>query len=115
MSVPAGKLALPELAEMKRRGDRIGMVTAYDMPGARVAEDAGGETNLVGDPAAMLVPGHEGTTVPVTMDEMLFLTRTVARAVTRPIVVGDMPCGSYQVRSEERRVGKESRSRWSPY
>jgi 3-methyl-2-oxobutanoate hydroxymethyltransferase len=101
MSIPAGKLALPELAEMKRRGDRIVMVTAYDAPGARFAEDAGIDIVLVGDTAAMVVLGHEGTTVPVTVDEMLFLTRTVARAVHRPIVVGDMPFGSYQVSDEE--------------
>ena len=101
MSVPAGKLALPELAEMKHRGDRIVMVTAYDMPGARFAEDAGIDMILVGDTAAMVVLGHEGTTVPVTMDEMLVLTRTVARAVNRPIVVGDMPFGSYQVSDED--------------
>ncbi len=56
---------------------------------------------LVGDTAAMVVLGHEGTTVPVTMDEMLFLTRTVARAVHRPIVIGDMPFGSYQVSDED--------------
>ena len=98
---PAGKLALPELAEMKRRGAKIVMVTAYDMPGARFAEDAGVDVILVGDTAAMVVLGHEGTTVPVTMDEMLFLTRTVARAARRPIVVGDMPFGSYQVSDED--------------
>ena len=86
---------------MKKRGDRIVMVTAYDMPGARFAEDAGIDMILVGDTAAMVVLGHEGTTVPVTMDEMLFLTRTVVRAVHRPIVVGDMPFGSYQVTDED--------------
>ena len=80
---PAGKLALPELTEMKRRGAKIVMVTAYDTPGARFAEDVGLDVILVGDPAAMVVLGHEGTTVPVTMDEMLFLTRTVARAARR--------------------------------
>ncbi|MGI8974582.1 MAG: 3-methyl-2-oxobutanoate hydroxymethyltransferase [Gaiella sp.] len=101
MSVPAGKLPLPELAEMKRRGDKIVMVTAYDMPGARFAEDAGIDMILVGDTAAMVVLGHEGTTVPVTMDEMLFLTRAVTRAVHRPVVVGDMPFGSYQVSGED--------------
>src|SRR5213082_439965 len=98
---PAGKLPLPELAEMKRRGDKIAMVTAYDAPGARFAEDAGVDLILVGDTAAMVVLGHEGTTVPVTMDEMLFLTRTVARTVTRPLVVGDMPFGSYHVSDED--------------
>ncbi len=98
---PPGKLPLPELAAMKRRGDKIVMVTAYDAPGARFAEDAGVDVILVGDTAAMVVLGHEGTTVPVTMDEMLFLARTVARAARRPIVIGDMPFGSYQVSDEE--------------
>jgi 3-methyl-2-oxobutanoate hydroxymethyltransferase len=93
---PAGKMPLPELAAMKRRGDRIVMVTAYDAPGARFAEDAGIDVVLVGDTAAMVVLGHAGTT-PVTVDEMLFLTRTVARQVRRPLVVGDLPFGSYQV------------------
>src|SRR5438105_12526134 len=101
MSVPKGKLPLPKLAEMKERGERIVMVTAYDAPGARFAEDAGIDVILVGDTAAMVVLGHEGTTVPVTMDEMIFLTKTVARAAYRPIVVGDMPFGSYQVSDED--------------
>jgi len=86
---------------MKSRGDKIVMVTAYDAPGARFAEDAGIDVILVGDTAAMVVLGYEGTTVPVTMDEMLFLARTVARAARRPIVIGDMPFGSYQVSDEE--------------
>ncbi len=98
---PPGKLALPELAAMKERGQKIVMVTAYDAPGARFAEDAGVDIILVGDTAAMVVLGYEGTTVPVTMEEMLFLTRTVARAARRPIVVGDMPFGSYQVSDED--------------
>jgi 3-methyl-2-oxobutanoate hydroxymethyltransferase len=97
---PAGKLPLPELAVMKKRGDKIVMVTAYDAPGARFAEDAGIDIVLVGDTAAMVVLGHEGTTV-VTVDEMLFLTRTVARHSNRPIVVGDMPFGSYEVSDED--------------
>jgi 3-methyl-2-oxobutanoate hydroxymethyltransferase len=100
-AVPAGKLPLPELSAMKRRGDKIVMVTAYDAPGARFAEDAGVDVLLVGDTAAMVVLGYEGTTVPVTMDEMLFLARTVARAARRPLVIGDMPFGSYQVSDEE--------------
>jgi 3-methyl-2-oxobutanoate hydroxymethyltransferase len=96
---PQGKLALPKLAEMKGRGEKIVMVTAYDAPGARFAEDAGIDIVLVGDTAAMVVLGYDGT-VPVTMDEMLFLTRTVVRAARRPIVIGDMPFGSYQVSDE---------------
>jgi 3-methyl-2-oxobutanoate hydroxymethyltransferase len=94
------KLALPELAEMKRRGEKIVMVTAYDAPGARFADDAGVDLLLVGDTAAMVVLGHDGT-VPVTMDEMLFMTRTVARTARRAVVVGDMPFGSYQVSDEQ--------------
>ncbi len=98
---PPGKLGLPELAAMKRRGQKIVMVTAYDAPGARFAEDAGVDLVLVGDTAAMVMLGHESTTVPVTVEEMLFLTRTVSRATKRPIVVGDMPFGSYEVSDEE--------------
>ena len=98
---PPGKLGLPELAAMKSRGEKIVMVTAYDAPGARFAEDAGIDILLVGDTAAMVVLGHESTTVPVTVEEMLFLTRTVARASTRPIIVGDLPFGSYEVSDEE--------------
>jgi 3-methyl-2-oxobutanoate hydroxymethyltransferase len=97
---PKGKMPLPRLAELKRDGQKIVMVTAYDAPGARFAEDAGIDVVLVGDTAAMVVLGYEGTTVPVTMDEMIFLTRTVARSARRPIVVGDMPFGSYQVSDE---------------
>src|SRR3712207_3541078 len=98
---PPAKLTLPELAARKRRGERIVMVTAYDAPGARFAEDAEIDVILVGDTAVMVVLGHESTTVPVTVDEMLFLTRTVSRAVRRPIVVGDMPFGSFQVSDQE--------------
>jgi 3-methyl-2-oxobutanoate hydroxymethyltransferase len=100
MSIPAGKLPVPELLAMKRRGDKIVMVTAYDAPGARFAEDAGIDMVLVGDTAAMVVLGHSGTT-PVSVDEMLFLTRTVSRNLHRPIVVGDLPFGSYEISDEE--------------
>ena len=95
-----GKLALPELAAMKRRGEKIVMVTAYDAPGARLADAAGVDVILVGDTAAMVVLGHEST-VPVTVEQMLWMTRTVARAARRPLVVGDMPFGSYQVSDED--------------
>jgi 3-methyl-2-oxobutanoate hydroxymethyltransferase len=96
----AGKLPLPELLEMKRAGDKIVMVTAYDAPGARLADAAGIDLILVGDTAAMVVLGHDST-VPVTMDEMLFLTRSVVRAAERPLVIGDMPFGSYEASDEE--------------
>jgi 3-methyl-2-oxobutanoate hydroxymethyltransferase len=96
----AGKLTLPELAAMKRDGDKIVMVTAYDAPGTRFAEDAGVELILVGDTAAMVVLGYDST-VPATVDEMLFLTRTVSRTARRPLVVGDLPFGSYHVSDEQ--------------
>ena len=95
-----GKLPLPELAEMKRRGDKIVMVTAYDAPSGRLADAAGVELILVGDTAAMVMLGHSST-VPVTMEEMIFLTRTVTRVAHRPLVIGDLPFGSYQVSDED--------------
>ena len=96
-----GKLPLPELAQMKARGDRIVMVTAYDATSARLADEAGIDLILVGDTAAMVVLGHESSTVPVTMEEMLFMTRAVTRGARRPLVIGDMPFGSYQVSDED--------------
>jgi 3-methyl-2-oxobutanoate hydroxymethyltransferase len=94
------KLTLPDLVAMKERGEKIVMVTAYDAPGARFAEEAGVDLLLVGDTAAMVVLGHHAT-VPVTMEEMLFMTRTVARTARRPLVIGDMPFGSFQVSHEQ--------------
>jgi 3-methyl-2-oxobutanoate hydroxymethyltransferase len=95
-----GKLAITELAEMKRQGTKIAMVTAYDTAGARLAEAAGMDVVLVGDSAAMVVLGHDST-VPVTMDEMLLMTRSVSRTVRHCLVVGDMPFGSYHVSDQE--------------
>jgi 3-methyl-2-oxobutanoate hydroxymethyltransferase len=101
-SIPApGKLPLTELVELKRRGQPIVMVTAYDAASGRLADAAGIDLILVGDTAAMVVLGHESTTVPVTMEEMLFMTRAVSRGASRPLVIGDMPFGSYQVSDEE--------------
>jgi 3-methyl-2-oxobutanoate hydroxymethyltransferase len=85
---------------MKRRHERIVMVTAYDYPSGRLADAAGVDIVLVGDSAAMTVLGHESTT-PATMDEMLMLTRAAARGAKRPLVVADMPFGSFQVSDEE--------------
>jgi 3-methyl-2-oxobutanoate hydroxymethyltransferase len=95
-----GKLPLPELHEMKKRGDKIVMITAYDAPAARIADEAGVELILVGDTAAMVMLGHEST-LPVTLDEMIFLTRAVTRAARRPLVVGDLPFGTYEVSDEQ--------------
>jgi 3-methyl-2-oxobutanoate hydroxymethyltransferase len=95
-----GKLPLTELQEMKRRHQPIAMVTAYDAPGGRLADQAGADLVLVGDSAAMTVLGH-ASTVPATMDEMLILTRAVTRGAQRPLVVADMPFGTFQVSDED--------------
>jgi 3-methyl-2-oxobutanoate hydroxymethyltransferase len=95
-----GKLPITELAEMKARHQPIVMVTAYDAPGGRLADEAGADLVLVGDSAAMTVLGHDST-VPATMDEMLVLTRAVTRGAERPLVIADMPFGSFQVSDED--------------
>ena len=84
-----------ELGDMKARGNKIAMVTAYDAPSGKLADNAGVDSVLVGDSAAMTVLGLDST-VPVTVDEMLVLTRAVARGVRRALVVADMPFGSFQ-------------------
>jgi 3-methyl-2-oxobutanoate hydroxymethyltransferase len=95
-----GKLPLTELADMKRRREPIVMVTAYDYPSGRIADAAGIDIVLVGDSAAMTVLGNDST-VPATMEEMLMLTRAAARGAQRPLVVADMPFGSFQVSDED--------------
>jgi 3-methyl-2-oxobutanoate hydroxymethyltransferase len=94
------KLTIPELAGLKREGQKIVMVTAYDAPGGRLADAAGVDLVLVGDSAAMTVLGHDST-VPATVDELIVLTRAVTRGATRPLVVADMPFGSFQVSDED--------------
>ena len=96
----AGKLALPELAEMKRRGDKIVMVTAYDAPSGRLADVAGVDLILVGDSSGMVVHGREST-VAVSLDEIVFMTQWVTRGAKRPLVIADMPFGSYEESDEQ--------------
>jgi 3-methyl-2-oxobutanoate hydroxymethyltransferase len=96
------KITPPDLVARAQRGERLVMVTAYDAPSARLADAAGVDIVLVGDSAGTTVLGCEST-VPVTIDEMLMLTRAVARGTRRALVVTDMPFGSFQV-SEERAV-----------
>ncbi|HXS48478.1 MAG TPA: 3-methyl-2-oxobutanoate hydroxymethyltransferase [Solirubrobacterales bacterium] len=92
-------VTLPRLAEMKEAGEPIVMVTAYDYPSARVAEEAGVDLVLVGDTAAMVVLGYPGTEA-VSMDEMVMLGRAVRRGLRTPLMVGDMPMGSYESSNE---------------
>jgi 3-methyl-2-oxobutanoate hydroxymethyltransferase len=95
-------MTLPRLAEMKLGAEPIVMVTAYDHPSAQVAEAAGVDVVLVGDSAAMTVLGYDST-VPVGLDEMLMLAAAVRRGLRTPLLVGDMPFGSYE-RSNEQAV-----------
>jgi 3-methyl-2-oxobutanoate hydroxymethyltransferase len=93
------KVSLLALAAMKRRGEKIVVVTAYDAPSAALADASGIDAILVGDSAAMAVLGHEST-VHITVDEMIVFTRAVARGAARALVVADMPFGSYQASDE---------------
>lgn len=100
MSTERKKVTVPELKEMKARGEKIAELTAYDYPTALLVDRAGVDVILVGDSLAMTVMGLD-TTVPVTMEEMLHHTRAVTRAVERCLVVGDLPFLSYQASREE--------------
>jgi 3-methyl-2-oxobutanoate hydroxymethyltransferase len=101
------KITLPLLAEKKRRGEPIVMVTAYDLPSAQTAEEAGVDLVLAGDTAAMTVLGYPGT-APVTLDEMLVLTKSVRRGLRTPLLIGDLPFGSYE-RSHEQAIASAQR------
>src|ERR671919_1723901 len=93
-------VTLTKLGEKKALGEPIAMVTAYDYPSAQVAEAAGVDVVLVGDSAAMTVLGYPST-VPVTVDEMLMLAAAVRRGLRTPLLVGDLPFGSYEVSDEQ--------------
>jgi 3-methyl-2-oxobutanoate hydroxymethyltransferase len=88
-------MTLPRLAEKKRLGEPIVMVTAYDFPSAQVAEQAGVDMVLVGDSGAMTVLGYPST-VPVTLEEMIMLAAAARRGLSSPLLVGDLPFGSYE-------------------
>ncbi len=100
-------MSLPRLTEMKANGEPIVMVTAYDYPSAQVAEAAGVDIVLVGDSAANVVLGHSGTEA-VTLEEMIVLGKAVRRGLTTPLMVGDMPMGSYEA-SNELAIGNAQR------
>ena len=104
MQVPVDASRLPvtrpALAEKRRLGEPLVMVTAYDFPSARAAEAAGVDLVLVGDSGAMTVLGYPST-VAVTVDELLMLARAVRRGLRTPFLVGDLPFGSYEVSDEQ--------------
>lgn len=83
------------LREMKVKGERITMLTAYDFSMARILDQAGIDILLVGDSASNVIAGHE-TTLPITLDQMIFLSASVVRGVSRALVVCDLPFGTYQ-------------------
>jgi 3-methyl-2-oxobutanoate hydroxymethyltransferase len=93
-------MTLPLLMEKKRLGDPVVMVTAYDYPSARAAEAAGVDLVLVGDSAATTVLGYSATT-PVELEDMLVLARAVRRGLRTPLMIGDLPFGSYEVSDEQ--------------
>ncbi len=97
---PAKRVRTHHLREMKERGDKITMLTAYDMYTAATFDEAGIDLLLVGDSASNNVLGNE-TSLPITVDELLPLTRAVAGAARRAMVVGDLPFGSYQASPEQ--------------
>ncbi|QAY60054.1 3-methyl-2-oxobutanoate hydroxymethyltransferase [Microbacterium protaetiae] len=96
----AQKITFETLARKKAAHEPLVMVTAYDHPGARAAEAAGVDAVLVGDSAAMTVLGY-ASTVSVTVDELLMLTAAVRRGLTTPLLVGDLPFGSYEASDEQ--------------
>jgi 3-methyl-2-oxobutanoate hydroxymethyltransferase len=93
-------MTLPRIAEKKRLGEPIVMVTAYDYPSARVAEEAGVDLVLVGDSAANVVLGYDST-VPVSVEELIMLSAAVRRGMRTPFLVGDLPFGSYEASDEQ--------------
>jgi 3-methyl-2-oxobutanoate hydroxymethyltransferase len=100
------------LQEMKQRGEKIAMLTAYDYSMATVLDDAGLDVLLVGDSASNVMAGHE-TTLPITLDQMIYHAQSVVRGATRALVVVDLPFGAYQGDSKEAlkssiRIMKES-------
>jgi 3-methyl-2-oxobutanoate hydroxymethyltransferase len=97
---PRRKVTLTKLGEMRALGEPIVMVTAYDHPSAKVAEAAGVDVVLVGDSAANNVLGYTDT-VPVTVEELLMLAAAVRRGLSTPLLVGDLPFGSYEASDEQ--------------
>lgn len=94
------KVTTHQLQEMKRRSEKIAMLTAYDYTMAKIIDHAGIDVILVGDSASNVMAGHE-TTLPITLDQMIYHASSVVRAIDRALVVVDLPFGSYQGNSKE--------------
>src|SRR6186713_1648527 len=106
------RITTHQLQEMKNRGEKIAMLTAYDYTMAKIIDSSGIDVVLVGDSASNVMAGHE-TTLPITLDQMIYHAGSVVRAVSRALVVVDLPFGSYQANSKEAlissiRIMKES-------
>jgi 3-methyl-2-oxobutanoate hydroxymethyltransferase len=106
------KITTHQLQEMKSRGEKISMLTAYDFSLAKIIDEAGIDVILVGDSASNVMAGHDST-LPITLDQMIYHAQSVIRAVDRALVVVDLPFGSYQGNSSEAlrsaiRIMKES-------
>ncbi len=106
------RITVKTLVDMKSKGEKISMLTAYDYTMARIVDGAGTDVILVGDSASNVMAGHE-TTLPITLDQMIYHAQSVVRAVNRALVVVDLPFGSYQSDPKEAlrsaiRIMKES-------
>jgi 3-methyl-2-oxobutanoate hydroxymethyltransferase len=106
------KVTTHTLLQMKKAGVKISMLTAYDYTTAKILDDAGIDVLLVGDSASNVMAGHE-TTLPITLDQMIYHACSVVRAINRALIVVDLPFGSYQGNSKEAlhsaiRIMKES-------
>ena len=105
-------ITVKTLVDMKKRGEKISMLTAYDFTMAKIVDGAGVDVILVGDSASNVMAGHE-TTLPITLDQMIYHASSVVRAINRSLVVVDIPFGSYQSDPKEAlrsaiRIMKES-------
>ena len=106
------RITVKSLTEMKRAGEKVSMLTAYDFSMAKIVDQAGIDVVLVGDSASNVMAGHE-TTLPITLDQMIYHASSVVRAISRSLVVVDLPFGSYQSDAKEAlrssiRIMKES-------
>ena len=109
---PVKRITTHTLGEMKHNGEKISMITAYDYSMARIVDEAGVDVILVGDSASNVMAGHE-TTLPITLDQMIYHASSVVRGINHSLVVVDLPFGTYQGNSKEAlnssiRIMKES-------